>query len=117
MLYIINNDINFIKEGFNIMKQKLEKIKNLPIACPSCREQLHVKRLICTKCQTVVEGLFPLPVLVSLAVTDQEFILQFIKSSGSLKEMSKIRGISYPTIRNKLDSIIEKIKQNENEEV
>lgn len=37
--------------------------------------------------------------------------MEFIKSSGSLKDMAKEMGISYPTVRNLLDDLIEKIKQ------
>jgi hypothetical protein len=60
-----------------------------------------------------VEGLYPLPALASLPVDDQEFIQEFIKASGSLKEMAVILGVSYPTVRNRLDEVIEKLKRSE----
>jgi hypothetical protein len=60
-----------------------------------------------------VEGLYPLPVLGGLLQEDQEFVLEFIKSSGSLKEMARLLNVSYPTVRNRLDEIIEKLKQAE----
>jgi hypothetical protein len=60
-----------------------------------------------------VDGLYPFPVLSGLAQDDQEFILEFIKASGSLKEMAVILKVSYPTVRNRLDEIIEKLKQNQ----
>ena len=44
---------------------------------------------------------------------DQDFILQFIKASGSLKEMAGILKVSYPTVRNRLDEIIDKLNQNQ----
>jgi hypothetical protein len=44
---------------------------------------------------------------------DQSFILEFIKSSGSLKEMARLLRLSYPTVRNRLDEIIERLKQTE----
>jgi len=72
-----------------------------------------VKRLRCEACETEVEGLYPLPPLASLALDDQEFIQEFIKTSGSLKEMAAILGVSYPTVRNRLDEIIEKLKRSE----
>ncbi len=102
-----------VKQGINIMKDNINKVKVLPTNCPSCEKQLNVKRLVCSKCETEVEGLYPLPNLASLSASDQEFILQFIKNSGSLKEMARIMNISYPTIRNKLDNIIELIKSKE----
>lgn len=88
-------------------------MKWLPVSCPSCRGQLSVKRLHCEKCGTEVEGLYPLPVLAGLAQDEQQFVLEFIKSSGSLKEMAAILKLSYPTVRNRLDDIIEKLKQSQ----
>ena len=72
-----------------------------------------MKRLRCERCETEVEGLYALPALVSLPQEDQEFILQFIKASGSLKEMASLLKVSYPTVRNRLDEIIEKLEANE----
>jgi hypothetical protein len=88
-------------------------MKRLPTACPSCGGSLAVKRLRCEKCETEVEGLYPLPFLAGLGQEDQEFILEFIKASGSLKEMASILNVSYPTVRNRLDEIIEKLKQSQ----
>lgn len=86
-------------------------MKTLPSHCPSCGEQLVVKRLRCQACETEVEGSYVLPALVSLSKDDQEFTLEFIKISGSLKEMAKIMHVSYPTVRNRLDEIIEKLSE------
>ncbi|MEP6662969.1 MAG: DUF2089 family protein [Verrucomicrobiota bacterium] len=88
-------------------------MKNLPTACPSCSGKLAVKRLRCEKCETEVEGLYALPILVNLPQDDQEFILEFIKADGSLKDMASFLKVSYPTVRNKLDEVIAKLKQNE----
>lgn len=85
--------------------------KNLPIICPSCQRMLEVNRLVCNACETSVEGKYSLPVLVQLSSEDQDFIIKLIQASGSLKEMASIYGISYPTVRNRLDSLIEKISQ------
>jgi hypothetical protein len=52
--------------------------------------------------------------LLQLTEEEQNFILQFFLSSGSLKEMANQMGNSYPTVRNKLDDMIEKIKQTQN---
>jgi hypothetical protein len=85
--------------------------KSLPLTCPSCSARLKVKSLQCDKCGTSVEGLFDLPSLVSLPADDQMFILHFIKSSGSLKDMAKHLNLSYPTVRNLLDEIIDRISK------
>mgnify|MGYP001818229343 CR=1 FL=1 len=88
-------------------------MKKLPTHCPSCDERLVVKRLRCESCETEVEGLYPLPPLGSFSRDDQRFIHQFIKASGSLKEMAKLTKVSYPTVRNKLNEIIEKLNASE----
>lgn len=85
----------------------------LPCYCPSCQTQLSVKSLKCENCQTEVNGSYELPVLALLSPEDQSFVLRFIRYSGSLKEMAKDLGLSYPTVRNLLNEIIEKIESYE----
>ncbi|MCK9207360.1 MAG: DUF2089 domain-containing protein [Salinivirgaceae bacterium] len=87
----------------------------LPISCPSCQSKLQVKTLQCGNCQTKVEGDFKLPLLAALPEDTQQFIIEFVKNSGSLKEMSKALSLSYPTVRNRLDEIINNLKTIENE--
>lgn len=48
--------------------------------------------------------------ILSLEKEDMEFIKKFVLHSGSLKEVAKIYDVSYPTVRIKLDRLIEKIK-------
>ena len=82
----------------------------LPCICPSCQSHLKVKSLKCENCQTEVTGLYELPALARLSLDDQQFILQFVKYSGSLKDMAKYLNLSYPTVRNLLDDIIGRIE-------
>lgn len=81
----------------------------LPTKCPSCQSQLKVKNLVCESCHTEVSGLYHLPLLAQLDSNEQDFIVKFVKSSGSLKEMAKELSLSYPTVRNLLNDIILKI--------
>lgn len=81
----------------------------LPVHCPSCSGTLDATELSCKSCETRIVGQYPLPVLLQLAREDQEFVLQFFLCSGSLKEMADRMGKSYPTVRNKLDDIIERV--------
>nr|WP_246162473.1 DUF2089 family protein [Sphingobacterium phlebotomi] len=67
-------------------------------------------------CETEVSGKYHLPVLMRLSVEEQEFVLQFLINSGSLKEMANQMEKSYPTVRNKLDDLINRIKMLKNEE-
>ncbi len=82
----------------------------LPVNCPSCQSQLKVKSLKCESCQTEVSGSYDLPVLALLSEAEQQFILRFVINSGSLKEMASELKLSYPTVRNMLNEIIEKIQ-------
>jgi hypothetical protein len=86
--------------------------KNLPNICPGCSTTLQVKCLRCSQCQTEVIGIFNLPPLAILSQEDQDFIISFIRCSGSLKTMAQQLSLSYPTVRNLLDGIIEKIESN-----
>ena len=87
----------------------------MPTTCPSCAGKLSVRRLRCEACETEVEGLYTLPALVSLDQDEQEFILKFIQASGSLKAMADHMNLSYPTVRNLLDAIIEKLNDKKNQ--
>ena len=63
-----------------------------------------------------MSGEFELPVLTSLNEEEQRFMLEFVKASGSLKDMAKKMGVSYPTVRNYLDDLIEKLNNMEENE-
>jgi len=78
----------------------------LPTICPSCRGSLAATKLKCGACGTQVEGDFNLPALLRLSLADLDFVLRFVRASGSLKDMAAQLGQSYPTIRNRLNDII-----------
>ena len=83
----------------------------LPIVCPSCESNLNVSQMKCNHCETLVNGNYELPLYLKLSREEQDFILNFFISSGSIKEMAKQAGNSYPTMRNKMDDLIAKIKE------
>lgn len=88
-----------------------EPKKRLPLQCPACDSPLRVGRLFCGQCNTEVCGSFELPALAKLSEKEQQFVVDFIKSSGSLKDMAKNMGVSYPTVRNVLDDLIDKLNK------
>ncbi len=59
--------------------------------------------------EVAVEGSFELPPLAKLTNEDQTLVTAFIKSHGSIKGMEEEFGISYPTVKKRLDSIAEKL--------
>lgn len=52
-----------------------------------------------------IEGSFELPPMAKLSMEDQVFAAAFVKSHGSIKEMERLYGISYPTVKNRLNKI------------
>jgi hypothetical protein len=112
LLFIIRSGILF-NVTFDSEEMHMPIPKKLPICCPGCLSVLKVKRFECPRCSTSVEGDFALPLLAQLPQEDQEFIVKLVKASGSLKDMAREYGVSYPTVRNRLDDLIEKIKTTE----
>jgi hypothetical protein len=56
-----------------------------------------------------IEGAFEPPQLAQLSVDDQVFVAAFVRSHGSIKEMERIFGVSYPTIKSRLNRIGERL--------
>ncbi len=56
-----------------------------------------------------IEGSFRLPPFAELSVEDQIFAAAFLKTHGSIKQMETIFGISYPTVKNKLNAIAKQL--------
>lgn len=75
--------------------------------CPVCGEELYVTKLSCHMCHTHIEGDFSLCKLCKLTKEQQDFVEVFIKSRGNIKEIEKELGISYPTVRGRLENVIE----------
>ena len=66
---------------------------------------LVVERVRIPEKQIVIEGEFVLPELARLSLEDQVFITAFLRSHGSIKEMEQVFGVSYPTIKARLNRI------------
>ncbi len=89
--------------------------KKLPTTCPSCSATLRVERLRCASCGSSVEGDFGLGLLDRLDGEDQQLVVRLVKASGSLKDLAGEYGVSYPTIRNRVDALIDRVRQLEKE--
>lgn len=91
----------------------MSSTKRFPTVCPSCGGVLSVKSLHCDECDTTVQGEFAIHPILRLTAEEQQFVLSFIRCSGSLKQMAADMGLSYPTVRNILDDIISKLQNYE----
>lgn len=85
----------------------------LVATCPSCNGDLAATRLHCASCETELSGHFEIPALLRLPADDLAFIKHFVRESGSLKAMAEHTGTSYPTVRNRLNEIIERLEKAE----
>lgn len=74
--------------------------------CPVCGNELHVTKLSCSNCHTTIEGNFSTCKFCKLTDEQKYFLETFIKNRGNIKEIEKELGISYPTVRNKLEDVI-----------
>jgi len=71
---------------------------------------LVVERVRIAGIDIVVEGKFELPRLARLEAEDQIFIAAFVRSHGSIKEMEQVFGVSYPTVKARLNRIAENLE-------
>jgi hypothetical protein len=73
-------------------------------------EPMTVERVRLASNGVALEGSFELPQLARLAVEDQIFVTAFVRSHGSIKEMEAVFGVSYPTIKARLNRIASSLK-------
>lgn len=74
--------------------------------CPVCQDQLIVARLYCPSCATAIEGRFSLGRLSMLRQEQLDFVETFIRCAGKLTRVQAELGISYPTVRGRLEDVI-----------
>ena len=84
-------------------------MKKVISRCPVCSRELTVARLKCDACDTVIENNFSLSKFDYLSDEELYFTETFIRCRGNIKEVEKELGISYPTVRPKLDAVIKKL--------
>ena len=79
-------------------------------SCPSCEGELIVRELYCPTCDIQIRGSFaaPSPVAQSLNLSEEQraFLRLFVLSRGNLSDVERSLGVSYPTVRAKLDDLI-----------
>ena len=78
----------------------------LPGNCPFCGGRVEVSAFACSNCEAVVEGRFTPNKLAALDAEQAEFVLAFVRRRGNIKELERELGVSYPTVRGRLDGVI-----------
>jgi hypothetical protein len=80
---------------------------NPPSQCPVCHSALLVTRLECSSCGTEVTGTFGLGRLATTPEPHASLLEMFLRARGNVKEMERELGLSYPTVRARLDEAFE----------
>lgn len=83
-----------------------DRLNEIPAACPVCRSHLLVTRLQCPNCATEVAGSFALSGLASLSEPHASMIALFLQVRGNVKEMERELGLSYPTVRARVEEAL-----------
>lgn len=78
--------------------------------CPYCGATMVVARMACGACRVAIDAEFPMSRIAGLPVEQQRFIEMFVLAGGNLKEIAEQVGVSYPTIRSRLDKVIEALR-------
>lgn len=84
-------------------------MNNLPDRCPFCQGELIVTEMICSSCGTTISGEFEMvssPIHL-LNAKQLDFILTFIRCEGKFNRMEEELSISYPTLRNRFNEILD----------
>lgn len=81
--------------------------KNLISRCSFCSGDLVISGLSCHHCDTKIETSIQIPPMFRLSEDLQQFVMIFLQSRGSIREVEKRLGISYPTVCKRLDLVNE----------
>jgi hypothetical protein len=84
-------------------------IHKQPGACPVCGGEMLIRELECPTCDIRVQGAFETCPFCVLTPEQLELIKIFLKSRGNIREVERELGISYPTVRGRLDQIVRKL--------
>lgn len=74
--------------------------------CPVCEHELSVTRLHCRECGTTLEGEFSVGRFSRLTRDQMRVLESFLRSRGNLREMERDLGLSYPTVRSRVDALV-----------
>jgi hypothetical protein len=74
--------------------------------CPVCSGELAVTRLRCGSCGTTIEGEFRVGRFGGLSREQMALLESFLRSRGNLREMERELGLSYPTVRSRVDNLV-----------
>ena len=74
--------------------------------CPVCESRLQVTRLHCNTCGTTIEGEFNVGRFARLSRDQMALLESFLRSRGNLRELERELGLSYPTVRGRVETLL-----------
>lgn len=83
-----------------------EEKYHAPAKCPVCGQTMEVTRLQCTRCGSELTGQFSPCRFCAVDKKHLDFVETFLRCRGSIKEVEKELGVSYPTVKNMLDAAL-----------
>jgi hypothetical protein len=93
--------------GYRLMgDDAMYPVYPVPGRCPVCGESMTITRLHCPSCDVTIKGHFSLGRLSMLSPEQLVFVEVFLRCDGKIKRVERELGVSYPTVRSRLNEII-----------
>ena len=97
---------HFINTHIKISNSEDQVAHDVIATCPVCAHELAVTRLRCGECGTTIEGEFSVGRFGRLTREQTQVLESFLRSRGNLRDMERELGISYPTVRARVESLV-----------
>jgi hypothetical protein len=109
--------LNILSYKLNITSKKGKEIQNFKcleeimkkhlVKCPSCSGDLKISQYHCPSCGIDINGEFEGCMFCNLDDEDRYFALVFLQTGGNIRDVERVMGISYPTVKSKLAQLLE----------
>jgi hypothetical protein len=101
------DNINDIHDNASVSQSNEESMPHDVIStCPVCSGELVVTRLRCSSCGTTLEGEFSVGRFARLSRDQMALLESFLRSRGNLRDIEREMGISYPTVRGRVEALV-----------
>ena len=87
----------------------LRVIQNMK--CPVCAGGLDVRTVICAGCQLEIKGSIKTHWLLGLDDDQLDFLVTFVRCRGVIRDMESLLGVSYPTVRSRVDQLVDAVER------
>src|SRR5215213_5466263 len=88
------------------MRHRTPMNRDVISTCPVCQSELQVTRLHCQTCGTTIEGEFQVGRFGRLNREQLSLLESFLRARGNLRELERELGLSYPTIRGRIEALL-----------